>query len=268
MSTDMKRRVPAGFRLALGAALLSSFALAAYAQAPGGGGGFGGFRRPAAGTVSTVDKATGNIIIQTNQGDTQTVKTTGTTTFTTQVTSAVADLKVGDHIQVNGVPTGITVNSITAGESPFPAFGFGRGPGGPGGPGAPAGGAAGAPAGGGNARGQGAARAGGFGGPANAQATGVITATNPLTIKLSDDATLTLTPGANTQVTTYKTTNLAAVKAGDQVIAFGDANDDGTFSATSVGVNVRFGGGFGGGRRGGGGGGGFGGGGGGGFGGG
>lgn len=227
----------AGAIALLGAAALMTgpiFAPAAQAQGPqggfggpgggfGGGQGGGGFnRRPpvAFGTVTAVDAGAGTITIS-GRGGSQTIQTQGTTSIVTQTTAAVSDLKKGDTIEVQGVPTGITASSVTIGQSPFAGLG-GPGGGGPGGP--PPG--------------------GGFGGPgaapasAAASAHGTVTSTSPLTISLSSTASLVLKMDPNAKVTKYTTETLSAVKVGDRVMGIGMANDDGTFAATTVAVNV------------------------------
>ena len=139
-----------------------------------------------------------------------------------QSAAAVSDLKKGDTIEVQGVPTGITASSITIGQSPLAGLGRpGGGPGGGGGFGGPNGGA------------PGAASA-----PASANAKGTVTGTSPLTISLSSSASLTLKMDPNAKVTKYTTTTLSAVKVGDSVLAMGTANDDGSFAATMVALNV------------------------------
>ena len=178
-----------------------------------------------------------------------------------QADTTVADLKVGDQVQVQGVPTGITASQLTVGTPPtgLPgAGGFGGGrPGGGGNPG------------GGNNAG-GAAAVQGF-----ATATGTIktlpTANDAhLSISLGSDALLYLKMAPGAKISKYTTLKLSDLKVGDQVIATGQTGADGTLTASSVGVNMTMGqgfggggGGFGGGRggrnRGGGGGGGFGG---------
>jgi hypothetical protein len=67
-------------------------------------------------------------------------------------------------------------------------------------------------------------------------------------ITLSDNTTLTLTVAPDATVTKYTTEAITDIKSGDRILAFGEANDDGTYSATAIGVNMRLG--FGGGRGG------------------
>jgi len=204
----------------------------ALAQGPQGGfggpgGGQGGFnRRPpfAYGTVTAVDAGAGTITISgRGGGPDQTIQTQGTTQIISQVAATVSDLKKGDTIQVQGVPTGITASSVTIGQSPLSGLG---GPGGgPGGPPPPPGGN------GGPGGGPGAA-------PATAYATGTVTGTSPLTISLSSTASLTLKMDPNAKVTKYTTTTLSAIKVGDRVLGIGTANDDGSFAATTVALNM------------------------------
>ncbi len=210
----------------------------------GFGGGQGGFnRRPpfAYGTVTSVDTGAGTITIAgRGGGPDQTIQTQGTTQIVSQVAAAVSDLKKGDTIQVQGVPTGITASSVSIGQSPLSGMG---GPGG--GPGGP-------PPGGNNGGGNGPGAA-----PAMAYATGTVTGTSPLTISLSSTASLTLKMDPNAKVTKYTLVTVSAIKVGDRVLAMGTANDDGSFAATTVALNMDPGamGGFGrggfGGRRGG-----------------
>lgn len=221
---------------------------------PGGGGrgGFGGRMPFALGAITSVDTGAGTVTI-TSQfgGNPQVIKVGADAQVVSQMDTTVADLKVGDQVQVQGVPTGITASQLTVGTPPagLPgAGGFGGGRfGGP----RPGGGAPG----GGNAGG--AASAQGF-----ASATGTIkslpTAADPhLLITLGPDAQLFLKMAPGAKITKYTTMKLTDLKVGDRVVASGQTGDDGTLTATSVGVNMPmmqggFGpGGFGGGGRGG-----------------
>lgn len=247
--------------------LAPGLALTAHAQGPQGGGpGGGGFnRRPpfATGTVSAIDTGAGTITIASRfGGGSQTIQTQGTTQFVSQTAATVADLKKGDKIEVQGIPTGITASALTIGDSPLAGL---LGPGG----GRPGGGFGGPPPGGGF----GGLPPGGAGGaapaPATATATGTVTSLSPLTISLSSTASLTLKLDPAAKVTKFVTSTLSSVKVGDRVLGIGTANDDGSFAATTVALNVDtpalgqgrggFGGPGGGGRRGNRGGGGFGG---------
>ena len=218
-------------------------------QFPGfGGGGFGGQRRPVAfGTVSSVDADAGTITLTPqNGGAGQVVKVGPDAQITTQQTVSVSDLKVGDQITVQGVPTGITASLITAGQPPAGLPGAGGGNGGPRGGN-----------GGGNPGGGGANPAQGF-----ASATGTIkslpTTKDPhLSITMGTDIQVFLKVADGAKITKYATVALSGIKVGDQILARGTTGDDGTLTASTVGVNLTTGGfgggGFGGGRFGGGG---------------
>ena len=250
------------------AALIAVPALAPHASAQGPQGGFGGGpnngpdpfgggggrqggmgRRPpfASGTVTAVDVQAGTITVSSVFGDPQVIQTQGTTTIVSQTAASVSDLKKGDTIEVRGVPTGLTASSLTIGKSPLGGPGGPPPPGGFGGP-PPPGGFGGPPPPG-----------GGFGGPpapAMAYAKGTVTSTSPLTISLSSSALLTLKMDPSAKVTKYTTVALSSIKVGDRVVGIGTANDDGSFAAATIAVNMDMGrgggGGFGGGRRGGG----------------
>jgi hypothetical protein len=217
---------------------------------PGGGGRGGQFGGPggrmpfAVGTVSGVDAANGTVTVQSQfgNGTQQTIRLAQGATVVTQAVVAVSDLKVGDRVQVQGVPTGITASSITAGEMLQMMPGFGGGPGG--GPQ------------GNNANGQNRTRGGAAQQAAFASATGKITSVEPLTIALGGGVSLTVELAQSARVTRVTTVGLDSLKVGDRVMASGQAGDDGTFNATTVAVNVEMpgggfggpGGGFGGGR--------------------
>lgn len=272
MKTNTLRK---GRALAAGLTLMTTvLATAAVAQGPGGGGGFGGpppggFGGPggggrggfgggrgfpgAFGAVSAVDTTAGTITItpRFGGGNASQVITVGTDAqIVSQTDTTVAALKVGDQVQVQGVPTGITASQLTVGTPPTGLPGAG-GPGGGrfGGPG-------GGGAGGGNAGG--AAPAQGF-----ATATGKIAslptaADAHLSITLGPDVILYLKMAPGAKITKYTTLKLTDLKVGDQVIATGQTGADGTLTASAVGVNMAmmqgggFGGGFGGGGFGGG----------------
>ena len=228
----------------LGTVVLAGLTLGttALAQVPGGGGQGGNAGRYAAGAVTAIDTTAGTITVTVRRtGASETLKVAAGTPIATQATVAIADLKVGDQIQVSGVPTNISASQIVAGDVPtgFPPVG-----GGPGGPGA-------GPGGGGQGGGQNGGQGGGAPGqPAYATATGKVTATSPMTIALSSGVTLTLTPTADARISRITTQTLANIKVGDQVSALGQTEADGTFTASAVGVNWTLGG-FGGrGRRG------------------
>jgi hypothetical protein len=205
----------------LAAALLAIPVSPIFAQAPGGA-------PPIFGTVDSVNATANTITVSTPQGDTGTVKISSTTVINTEKTITVADLKVGDKVQVSGAPTGITAASIVDGDvaAAMPSFGFRR-PGGGGG----------APGGGGPGR-------GGPGGPGgdNANASGTITSTSPLTIALEGGASLTITMAPAATVSVVAPEAISDIKAGDRVIASGALNDDGSMNAAKIAVNFSFGG--------------------------
>ena len=188
------------------------------------------------GTVTAVDAAAGTITLTPmfGGGTPQTVKVTDATQITATREGTVGDLKVGDTIQVRGVPTGITASQITAGDSADQSAGSMMG-----GMSLPPLG----PRGGGKF---GAARPG-MGGaqPAFAQASGKITSLNPLTVSVSEGVEITLKVGPEVKVNRNVTEKVSDLKAGDRVMANGMTGNDGVLAATRIRVNVDFGMGFG-----------------------
>ncbi len=81
-------------------------------------------------------------------------------------------------------------------------------------------------------------------------ASGTVTSTSPLTISLSEGVSLTLKLDAKAKVTKFTTVTLGGIKVGDRIAAMGQTGDDGTFTASLVGVNVDMGGMMGGGMGG------------------
>ena len=195
---------------------------------PNNGGFNGGFnRRPpfTFGTVTAVDTAAGTITVASQfGGGSQTIQTQGTTQITSQADAKVSDLKVGDQVQVQGVPTGITASTLTIGQSPFPTGRGGFGGNRPGG-GAPS-----------------TTPPTSTPLPATAMAMGTVSSTNPLVIALSSTVSMTLKLDATAKVTKYTALPLSSIKVGDRVVGLGQVGDDGTLAATSVGVNVTMGG--------------------------
>ena len=198
-----------------------------------GGSPFGMGRLPFAnGTVTAVDAASGTVTLSPMYGGgaPQTVRVTGETKITATRAGTVGDLKVGDTIQVQGVPTGITATQITAGDSADMAGGgMGMMPGmmltGPRlGAGQP---------------GMGGARA------ASAQATGTITGLSPLTVSVSEGVLVTLKVGPAVKVNRNVSEKIGDLKAGDRVMANGKAGDDGVLAASRIRVNADSGMGFG-----------------------
>ncbi len=213
-------------------------------RAPGGRrGGFGG--RAMMGTVASVDAAGGTITLSTPPGaDAQTIKLGPGASVVTQTSATVSSLRVGDQVRVTGVPSVLTASQIVAGDLPAGFAGPGRGGGRPGvGPGF----------GGGGGNGFGGAPGGQPGGPGRGGQPGqtTISATvlsiNPLTLSLGTGLSVTLKLAPDAKVSRIGTESLSSVKAGDQLLAFGQPGDDGTFTASALGVNMTRGGGFGGG---------------------
>lgn len=193
-------------------------------NAPGGGGSpFSSAQMPfALGTISAVNAGAGTITVRSQfGGELRTVKITGTTDISARVESKVSDLKVGDTVQVRGVPTGITASQISAGDTaPSPmmqngmmgggTFGMGR-PNGTSGPGGPE--------------------------AAYAQASGKITALSPLTIALPGGVSLTLTAAPDAKISRTVSEKIGSLKVGDTVMASGQPAADGSLAATRLRVN-------------------------------
>lgn len=192
-----------------------------------GGSPFGLGRLPFAnGTVTVVDAAAGTVTLAPmfNGGTPQTVRVTGETKITATREGTVGDLKVGDTIQVRGVPTGITAAQITAGDTAdMTGGGMGMMPTGP------------------------RSGAGQPGGPqaASAQATGTITGLSPLTVSVADGVLVTLKIGPGVKVSRNVAEKVGDLKAGDRVMANGKAGDDGVLAASRIRVNADSGMGFG-----------------------
>jgi len=188
---------------------------------------FGMGRLPfASGTVTSVDAAAGTVLLAPmfGGGMPQTIKVTDATQITATREGTVGDLKVGDTIQVRGVPTGMTATQITAGESTDPiGGGMGMMPMGP---------RLGGRLGGGRS---------GLGGQAAfAQATGKITGLSPLTVSVSDSVQVTLRVGSDVKVSRNVTEKISDLKAGDRVMANGRAGEDGILAASHIRVNTDY----------------------------
>lgn len=215
-------------------------------QNGGPGGNFGGGANFMAqmpfsmGTVTGGDPATGVIVVKSQFGGaSQTIKASSDTKFVVMSEVKVSDLKVGDQVQIQGVPTRITANSISAGELPdvlTNSFGGRRnGGGGPGQPGQP--GQQGGPNGGPNGQAQGGRQQV----QAMASATGKITSKEPLTVTLSDEVSIVLKVSDSTKITKIMPATIKSIKLGDTILASGTTGQDGTFTATGVGINVNMG---------------------------
>lgn len=195
-----------------------------------GGNPFAGGRLPFAnGTVTAVNAAAGTVTLAPmfGGGSAQTVRVSGATQITATREGTASDLKVGDTIQVRGVPTGITATQITAsgGEG---AAGGGTVPG---------------------AMMGGAMMTGGMmggammGGPpaAFAQATGRITGLSPLTVSVAEGVSVTLRVGPAVKVSRDVVEKIGDLKVGDRVMASGKAGDDGVLAASRIRVNADYG---------------------------
>ena len=204
---------------------------------PGGGAPMGGAngspftvgRLPFAnGTVTTVDAAAGTVTLTPmfGGGSPQTVRVTGATQITATREGSVGDLKVGDAVQVRGVPTGIVATSITAGApdvgggGPGPVAGLNGGLDGP----------------------MGAGR-GRQGGPpaAFAQASGRVTALSPLTVSVAEGVSVTLRVRPDAKVSRNVPEKIGDLRVGDRVMANGQAGDDGVLAASRLRVNADYG---------------------------
>ncbi len=194
-------------------------------NAPGAGANpFSSAKMPfAMGTVTAVDAGAGNVVVRSQfGGELRTLKVGKATEITARAESKVSDLKVGDTVQVRGVPSGITASQISAGEAAGAGDAMlggmmGNGPSGMGRPN----------------------NAGGPGGPgaAYAQASGKITALSPLTIALPGGVTVTLKTAPGTKISRMVTEKIGDLKVGDTVMASGQPAADGSLAATRVRVN-------------------------------
>ena len=173
----------------------------------------------ASGAVTAVDAAAGTVTLTPMfiGAAPQTVRVTVTTQITAQKEAQVSDLKVGDTVQVRGVPTGITATQITAGEGSDPFMG--------------------GPFGGGMIRPGGANAAG----MASAQASGQIASLNPLTITISEGVSVVLKIAPSVRVVKTVTETVGDLKVGDRLMANGQSGDDNVLTATRIHVNADYG---------------------------
>ncbi len=189
-------------------------------QGPGmGPGGFPGRMPFVMGTVVEVDAKANVLYVEAPFGGEQTVKVTSATKLVTQATAKVADIKVGDRLQIQGMPTGIAASGVTIGEMPE---GLRMGP-----------------------RPGGSQRSATPGRPAMPQmpqamamATGTVKALNPLTIAVNENVRVTVRVASDARLTKFIPTTLASIKEDDRVMVAGSQGDDGTFNATAIAVNA------------------------------
>lgn len=197
----------------------------------GGQGNFAGRLPFANGQVTGIDAGMGTVTINSQFGGPQTILVPNTAKIAAMVQIDISKLKVGDTVQVQGVPTQMTASSITAGDMPdFLSMGFrGRG----GAPGAP----------GGNGNNAQAGPQGNVQQPqrqqAFAMASGKVTSLEPLTVALSDEISIVMRMGPNARIMKVMPGTINNIKVGDSIIASGQAGQDGTFTATGVGVNMN-----------------------------
>jgi hypothetical protein len=188
-----------------------------FGQGPGG---FGGRPPFVMGQVVEVGK-TQKMIAVSNPfgGEEQVINVSDATKIVTQTDAKIADVKVGDQIQINGMPTGIRAASLTIGEAPD-MFRMMM-PGGRGGQGGP----------------------GGQGGrnqqrTAFAMATGKVTAVSPLTVAIDSTVSAVIKLAPDARVQKVGPITLASIKDGDRIMAGGTFNSEGVLEATTVAVNV------------------------------
>lgn len=196
----------------------------------------------ATGTITGGDATKRTITIKSQTGGDQTIQLSTTSKIYVQTTITVADIKVGDHLKVAGVPTAITADNLTAGTIPDflqPQTGN-RIRGGAGLPGAP-GAAPGAqdP----NAPpvdpsevpsvADKAAKV-----DATATATGKVVALEPLTISLSSEVSVVLKLAKTAKVTRISELPYSNLKVGDKLVATGSTNAAGLFDATNIAINI------------------------------
>ncbi|MCC6443558.1 MAG: hypothetical protein IT210_08910 [Armatimonadetes bacterium] len=190
------------------------------AQQPGPGGP-GGFRNMMAnmamGTVVAIDLNNKAVQVQSSfgQAGARWVVIGSQTKMYRQVKSKVEDLKEGDQITVQGVPTAITARDMQIGEMPsFSPMPQGGGPGG------------------------GAAR------PrmqTNAMVAGKVTKLDPLTITTQDKVEVAVSVPENAQIVKITSATFRDIKQRDNFIAAGEPDEEGNLYAHTVGVGLSMG---------------------------
>jgi hypothetical protein len=199
---------------------------------------FGGGARPGArGEVTKLDGSEITVETTDQSGSTSTVvvRTSADTTYTTSVSGALGDLKVGDNIVVNGDSSNGPIVATSINDTGDATFGRGanRNGGQPpsGFSGGPPNGFSGAPPNGGSfptppSGGQG--QPGGF-------TIGQITDIQGSTITVSGFSgdTVTVTTNGSTTFTVMKSASFTDIKVGDTITATGDSSD-GVVTATAI----------------------------------
>lgn len=176
----------------------------------------------AVGAVQAVNAANRTLTVKSSFGGAvMIVKVPAQVSIVTQQATTIADLKVGDLVQIQGAASGIAASSLTVGQPPAP--------------------------GGGRSAGAGMPSPAAFAGmmPSVAmesmapqvQARGRVSALQPLTLGFGNGGSLIVTVKPDARVMRITTMTLAEVKAGDQVQATGPLGQDGVLTADSISVN-------------------------------
>ena len=199
-----------------------------------GGGGFATRMPFAMGTITGGDAANRTISIKSQlSGAVQTIQLSVGTQIYTQVTVTVADLKVNDKVKVSGIPTAITADTITAGDIPdFLQPTIRPRPGGA----APAVAAGTDPTAQDDPSGDNPAPTTKI--QATAAATGRVISLSPLTVELSKDVSVVLKLASKAKIIRISLLPFKNLNIGDKIMAAGQANADGTFEATGIGINI------------------------------
>ncbi|MCC6446595.1 MAG: hypothetical protein IT210_24470 [Armatimonadetes bacterium] len=203
---------------------------------PGRGGGRNMMANMAVGKVVSIDLNNRAVQVQ-SQFDPNTarwVAITDQTKVVRQVKGKLSDLKEGDQISVQGIPTAIKAAQVQIGEMPSLFPGMRRG--GPGGN---------------------QSRPGSQGRmpTSNASAQGKVTAFDPLTVTLTDKTEVVVTASENTPISKIETATFRDIKQNDMLAASGEPDEQGNLYAGTAIVGADFSqmmGGFGGRRMGGG----------------
>jgi len=242
----MKRRV---YALALMAAAALAAGVTVVVAQPGGGGNRGGgfgqggrgmMGNMAVGTVTDGNVNEGWIKVSMGMGRggpggggmERTVNLNQQTALVTVTQAALADLKEGNGLMVNGIPTSVLANRFVTGPNSVPVvevmellggrgmFRSGPGAGGPG-----AGGAAGD-----TAAGQGGIQIP----PSTASATGLITSLDPIKVKISDEITVEIKPSDDATYLQVVGLTWDKLAVDNRVYCTGQGQEDGALVASTV----------------------------------